>query len=743
MRPALLTLALVASSPAVFAQPNESPNPSAAAETIVVTATRTARDLDAVPATVSVMTSDEIERELARDVRDLIRYEPGVSVGGTGDRFGLGGFTIRGIGGNRVLTMIDGVRIADSYSFGPFLSASRDYVDVDVLKALEIVRGPGSALYGSDALGGVVAYRTKEARDYLDGSPFYAGFKTGYSSVDDSAVGTVTFAGGGDNVSGMVLYTRRNAHETETYDGAGDDDTIGIARQSPDPQDIESDNALLKLTLHPSDRHELTVGADLLETQTKSQVMSDYDALLGTVRTLTSDSDDLAERERFSVDYEFFADGAFLDRVVLRLYSQASEQRQNTSQERISVTNGAQTHRWRDSLFEQDIDGIAFQADTAFGGAAAHYLVFGTEYWTTDSASLRTGGSVNLATGAFTADALPTRDFPPTEVTQYGVYVQDEIALLNERLLLTPSVRLDSFDATAVGDPIYFAGNPGQPAPADFDDSEVSPRLGALYRFTGRYALYAQYSEGFKAPPYDDVNVGFTNLVGGYKSISNPNLESEHSRNTELGLRVSGDFGRLSVVAFRNTFEDFIESQLPAAQFAVTGGVDPADGLLTFQSRNLAGVEIEGLELSGQLELSEQFALQLALAYADGTDEATGQPVNSVDPLKGVFGLRYLAPSQRWGGDIVLTAVDAKDASDISGNRYATPGYGFVDVLAHFRTGERVQLNFGLFNIGDKRYVSWADTPGISFSTATGTYPELNRFTHPGFNAGINVRVSL
>jgi hemoglobin/transferrin/lactoferrin receptor protein len=739
MRTALHSLAAIAAtSTAVLAQPNRDP-PASSVETVVVTATRTERDLDAVPATVTVKTAEDIERELARDIRDLVRYEPGVSVGGTGDRFGLGGFSIRGIGGNRVLTMIDGVRVADAYSFGPFLSANRDYVDVDGLKAVEIVRGPGSALYGSDALGGVVAYRTKEARDYLARSPFYAGFKTGYSSVDDGTVGTVTLAGGSDRLTGLLLATRRNAHETENFGGV---DSLGTARELPDPQDIESDSALLKLGFHPSERHALTLSADLLDSNTRSRVLSDYDTFVGTIRTLSSDADDTAERERLSLDYVFTGMGDGIDFVRAQAYSQTSEQLQTTLQERLSPT-GTRTRRRRDSYFEQDIDGLAFQVDNALGNAGRHYLVAGAEYWTTDSASLRAGGSVNVATGAATTDGLPTRDFPPTKVDQYGVYIQDEIALLDGRLALTPSLRLDSFDASAAGDSIYFAGNPGQPAPADFDDSEVSPRLGALYRFGDRYALYAQYSEGFKAPPYDDVNVGFTNLVGGYKTISNPDLESERSRNVELGLRVNGDFGRVAVVAFKNRYDDFIESLLTAPQFAATGGIDPADGLRTFQSQNLEGVEIEGLELSGNLELSDRLGLRLALAYAEGTDEATGQPLDSIDPLKAVAGLRFTAPSERWGGELVLTAVAAKDPADISGTRYATSGYGIVDLLAHYRFGERVRLNLGLFNLGDKRYIAWADTAAIGFSAATQTYPELNRFTHPGLNAGLSVRVEL
>lgn len=152
--------------------------PGSELDTITVIATRTERALSEVAATVSITTAEDMERELTRDIADLVRFEPGVSVGGTGSRFGLGGFTIRGIGGNRVLTLVDGVRVPDEFSFGPFLGSRRDFVDIDSLSRAEIARGPISSLYGSDALGGVVALTTKGPRDYLDeGSPFYGGFK--------------------------------------------------------------------------------------------------------------------------------------------------------------------------------------------------------------------------------------------------------------------------------------------------------------------------------------------------------------------------------------------------------------------------------------------------------------------------------------------------------------------------------------------------------------------------------------
>src|SRR3990167_2478687 len=101
--------------------------------------------------------------------------------------FGLSGFSIRGIGGNRVLTQVDGVGVPDSFTFGPFLSAQRNYIDLDTVKQVEIIRGPASTLYGSDTIGGAVSFITKDAGDYLEpGDDSFARLKTGYDGSDDS-----------------------------------------------------------------------------------------------------------------------------------------------------------------------------------------------------------------------------------------------------------------------------------------------------------------------------------------------------------------------------------------------------------------------------------------------------------------------------------------------------------------------------------------------------------------------------
>jgi hemoglobin/transferrin/lactoferrin receptor protein len=720
---------------------NAPPDADSPFDTITVVGTRTERTLREVAATVTVKTAEELERELTRDIADLVRFEPGVSVGGTGSRFGLSGFNIRGVGGNRVLTLVDGVRVPEEFSFGPFLSARRDFVDVDSVDRAEIARGPISSLYGSDALGGVVSFTTKGPRNYLDPEDrWYTGFKGGYSGADDSAVGTLTLASGNETVSGMLLFTRREGHETDNQGGLGG---TGSTRERPDPLDAQSDNLVAKVSLHPNDAHELQLGVDLFDNETDTRILSDYgESTAGTV-TDRRDAEDERKRRRVSLEYRYEGEMMLADSLQATVYRQRAESRQVTMEDRTTA-GGASQSRLRESTFEQDIDGAILQLGKAFDLATTRHLVtYGLDYYATDNEGLRDGGSFDSA-GAPIPEflPLPTRDFPLTEVEQLAFFVQDEVGLLDNRLLFSPGLRYDRFDADATVDDIYASGNPGSPPPEDYKDSELTARIGAVYAISDRVSVFARYSEGFRAPPYDDVNVGFSNFVAGYKTISNPNLESERSSGTEAGVRWQSAAGSLAVAAYRNDYENFIESFAIAPGFLPTGGIDPSDGLLTFQSINRAEVRISGAELSGTLEfgaLSEAlsgFSLRAAVAWADGEDRDSGEPINSVEPLTAVLGLRFSPASDRWGTELVVTAVDGKDEGDIDANnpRLAVPGYGIVDLLAHVNLSERVRLNAGLFNLTDKSYIRWADTAGIGSDAAA-------RFTQPGFNAGATLRI--
>ena len=228
-------------------------------ERIQVTATRSERAVADVPNTVSVIDREELDDRLVRDIKGLVRYEPGVTVTSSFGRFGLGGFRIRGLEGNRVRIQTDGIPVPDAFSIGSFSNANRNFVDLDTLKQVEIVRGPSSSLYGSDALGGVVSFITRDPSDYLDdGKDAYFGFRLGYDGSWNGLFGNATAAFGGERWSGLVSVGHRQGQETENQ---GDIAGVGGARTLPNPQERDGRSLLTKLVFSPTEgqRFRLTV----------------------------------------------------------------------------------------------------------------------------------------------------------------------------------------------------------------------------------------------------------------------------------------------------------------------------------------------------------------------------------------------------------------------------------------------------------------------------------------------------
>lgn len=173
---------------------------------ITVTATRAEKRVEDVPQTVSVINATTIDDRMITDIKDLVRYEPGVAVRRAPARFTAAGastgrdrdsgFNIRGLEGNRVLITVDGVRVPDAFSFGAQSVGRGDYVDLDLLKSVEILRGPASALYGSDGVAGAVSFITKDPQDFLhDGRQVGGGARIGYDSSDDSWTKGLVVAG--------------------------------------------------------------------------------------------------------------------------------------------------------------------------------------------------------------------------------------------------------------------------------------------------------------------------------------------------------------------------------------------------------------------------------------------------------------------------------------------------------------------------------------------------------------------
>jgi hemoglobin/transferrin/lactoferrin receptor protein len=737
----LASLAALAASLQGVVLPVADSTPPEGRERIVVTAvaSRASEAIDATPATVSVITRDELDRDLARDIRDALRYEPGVSVENGAARFGLGNIAIRGLDGNRVQMLLDGVRLPDGYRVGSFSNASRNPYDIGLLSRIEILRGPGSALYGSDALAGVVSMSTLDPRELMGPNAAFGGFAdAGYGSADDSTSRGGAIAARARDMEVLVGASRTDGHERENR---GEVDSLGASRTVPNPQNGFSASQLGKLVMRTRDGGYWRATYDRFERRVATDVKSLNPQSPRTVSLL---GDDRAERRRASLDGVVHALGP-VDRLSVIAYEQRSrtvqdttEVRANTSAACLSAAGNVTCRREAQFSFDQKEVGLTAIGESAVG--QRHRLVFGAEWSRIETEEMRDGRQTNLDTGVSTnvvgTDVFPTRDFPKSRVERVGAFAQDEIALPFGSLI--PALRFDRFEMEPQVDSVYAAANPGRTV-VGLTDSAWSPKLGALIPLGSGLTLSLQAATGFRAPPYFDVNVGLSTLPLGYTVIPNPDLKSETSRGLEAGLR--GRHGRLdwSVSAYRTDYDDLIVSRVPLPCPGDPRCVPTAP--ITFQSQNVSRARIEGIEARAELRLARGWTARLGAAAARGDDLAKGAPLNSVDPAKVVAGLAWegvlnvVAPVKT-GAQFHVTHAARKTRIDTTaGTLYATPAYTVADLTGFLTLAENLTLSAGIFNLFDRKHWLWSDVRG-----AINPGTSIDRYTQPGRHAGIRLK---
>ena len=715
---------------AALASPADPPQPM---ERILVTAiaSRVAEEIDATPATVSAIERRELEQGLARDVAEALRYEPGVSVERGAARFGLGNIAIRGLDGNRVQMLHDGVRLPEGYRVGSFSNASRNAFDLGLVSRIEVLRGPGSALYGSDALAGVVSVTTLDPAELLRDGAAASGFvDAGYASVDDGFSATGAAAARASAAEFLVGASYGEGHER---DNQGSVDSVGATRTAPNPQDTRTTSALAKVVV-PTARGDRWRGTlDHFEREVKTDVLSLNPQ---SARTTSLAGDDRAERTRASVDALFHALGP-VDRLTLLAYGQRSlttqdtvEVRENTTAACLSAPGAVSCRREARFRFEQREAGVTAIGESA---AAAQRWVYGAEYSRTDAEESRDGRQIDLATGAASnrvgTDVFPTRDFPNSRSGRFGAFVQDEISLPAATVI--PALRWDRFETRPESDDVYATGNPGR-TPVGLADSAWSPKLGALVPLGAGVTATLQAATGFRAPPYYDVNVGLSNLPLGYTVIPNPDLQPERSRGLEAGLRGRHAALAWSFTIYRTDYDDLIVSRAPLACPGDPRCVPGAP--ITFQSQNVTSARIEGIELRAEASFAPGWTGRLGAAAARGDDRTKNVPLNSIDPPKVVAGLEYARG--RLGTQFHLTYVAGKRRIDTSAATYfAPPAFTLADLTATWTPTRELTVFAGVFNLFDRKYWLWSDVRGIANPGES-----IDRYTQPGRNAAVRIK---
>lgn len=175
-------------------------------DAVTVTATQTQYSAFDVPASVTVIGSDQLQREQARDFGDIFTDLPGVDMDGGPRSIGEQP-NIRGLGATRNVVTIDGAR--QNFESG---HRGRLFLDPDLLKQVEVLSGPSSALYGSGALGGVIAMTTKDAADLLRPGENVGGVaKLGYQSANSDRLGAGTLFGRVENFDALGAFSFRSS----------------------------------------------------------------------------------------------------------------------------------------------------------------------------------------------------------------------------------------------------------------------------------------------------------------------------------------------------------------------------------------------------------------------------------------------------------------------------------------------------------------------------------------------------
>ncbi len=742
---ALVSLACLHMAPAQ-AQGAAPQGAHAALPEVVVSGSRQEQAADDLPLSYDVINATTLSNQQSRTLREALQDLPNASVKRSPARFAVGGTTasagrdgnvginIRGLGGNRVLLMTDGVRMPRSYAFRT-TTFDREYLSLELLKRIEVVRGPASALYGSDGMAGLVNFITHEPADFLavgKGEPpktLGGRIAAGWSGDDNGHTLAGTVAGkASDSLQWMLTATTRGAH---AVDNMGTNDEPNLNRTRPNPQD-DRDNAVLgKIVLRPhsTQRHVFTLehvqkksDVDLLSSRNPLPLTGTPAQIAGAI--VDEYSSRSMERNRLTWDARFGLGVDWADHVRTVIAFQDAQSRQVGT----SVRNTLPL-RVRDNSYAERTWQAGLQADKILrSGGWSHKVTYGLDHVRSDITNLYTG----LA--PLPPEVFPLKRFPDTRETTSALYVQDES--VHGDWSLTPGLRYDHFSLDVTSQAGFYppAKQPGQ----SLSGSALSPKIGVLYRATPQWSVFSQYSAGFRAPDAGQVNGYYENMAEQVIIIPNPDLKPEKSRGFEVGVRGRLERLSLDVAAFSSNYSNLIMDTV-----LIRGTGTAADPRI-FQTINTERARIHGFEVKGQYDWGRVAGGRLATPFsygkARGVNRATGMPINSVDPAQLALGLKY--DTAAWGLRLDMRHHAAKTAKDIDSassvkppnTQFTIPSATTLDVSMQWRLRKDLRLNLAVHNLTNRKYWIWPDVYGLAASSTTN-----DAYTQPGRSGHVSL----
>ena len=706
-------------------------------EEIVTVSSKQPVPIDKVVGSVALISQDEIETRMVSDVSQLLENTIGVTVPKrvTSGRLRNSDVVVRGVGNNRVNIFIDGFRTGDAYQSGGY---GKDLVDTELLKRVEILKGPSSSLYGSDGLAGTIAYTTKDASDFVDDSNKYLSLTLSNQNVNSQQKVTVLGAFLLNNIETLVQLSGKNMNQMKVHDDAA---------ETLNPMSGEQDSVLAKVKISLDNGSNITMTFDNQESDSDYNLLTDLGsgfsaANMQVENVSTSVGLDTSNRERVSLTYDFTGNNNFYDSGVIRLFSQSTDQRTRTSKNKAIMVMPAfgppipsfvPTSESSDYDFNQEVSGFSAEMIKVVG---RHNIVYGFESETADYSRNNDKTEVNLLTGAinktFANTLYPHKRFPDSEVTREAIFINDRV-YLNDKTTVVLGARYDSYDQDAKSDALHARNNVFGHEVKPRSDSEVSLKVGLIRDIGEDMSVFLQYAEGYRNPNFDEAYNTYTNLAQMYTIIPNPNITAETSEGFEVGLRGSLNATSWSLAYYKNDYKDFI-----AYEYLFP----PVQGVLQVQYQNLGSVETDGIEFESKTMFSDNLSASFGVSLNDGKED--DGYLESMSPDHAKIGLSWVSDTGKFRWNTISTLMESSrsNLTPVCGRSgqclpaQQTPGRVSVDTYLSFDFSQRFNLKLGIRNLTDVKYWDYPTVAGQAAGTA-------DEFLMPGRNMSLSLKFSL
>lgn len=660
-KPLVIAMAIALSSTAIsaktFAQQAES---VAEFDEVLVTATRISEKASDTSRSLVVIGEEELQLLQPASVAQALKNEANINVS-NGPRASSQGIEIRGLGGQRVLQTIDGARQnTTSGHRGTY------FMDPELLKSVEVIRGPASSLWGSGAIGGVVALNTKSARDMLDEGDTFGGYlKQGFETNGDKIKTSGAIYGVADKFDWLINGSYNDSNNIKI----GNDQTMADSGS-------ERTSGLMKFGWEPSEGQRLQFSGRFSDTDelVPSNPAAEVGSSVPLIQRKTKD-------KNLTLDYSLNpTQNAYLDLNATLYWN-------GTDYDEDRVTKGQ-----IDST-EYETIGFSVNNSSIFGATT---LVYGIDGYQDTIKTVRDDSG----------QAGQRPEDIDGKTTVWGAFAKADIGL-TDTLSLEVAARYDTFENESI--------NLGESS----DDNALSPSLGLVWETTDWLTLSARYDEAFRAPSIEEMYSTGTHYcippIPGFLPNGlcntfeiNPDLQAEKAKNKEIkvDMRFSNLAGNdelaITLNVFRNDVDDFIEQSVSNPLMGIPGLEQ------TTSWDNVDEAKLTGFEFSTRYRY-EQTRLTLNYGQTEGKNKNSGEYLTNIPAKKLVADLSQavMEGDVKFGTRITYVA-DQDQMPESYQNGEVYEDYKLWDVYMAWEpamgTFEGLRVDFSIENIGDEEY---------------------------------------